>query len=307
MEIVKFRECLFWRRSSRSDIDRSKNLEKDLMDATTSRGLNYFDVLFTYFSDKDTVYHDKAEFHFVMYILSGKMIVQDQGREYVVEKGQSVFVKRDHRISFTKNLDGDQPYKSVTLKFSRAKLRQYFQDLHIDQKMKHAKPLSTSVQVIEKSPYLDSLFLSLLPFFETESLPRKEFIDQKINEGISELLSLDDSFYPTLFDFAEPWKIDILDFLDDNYMYDLTMDEIASYTGRSLATFKRDFAKISEITPQKWLINKRLHKAYDLIKKHGRKVNEVYMDVGFKNRSHFSLAFKRHYGFSPGDRCPDIS
>ncbi len=31
-------------------------------------------------------------------------------------------------------------------------------------------------------------------------------------------------------------------------MYDLSMEEIAGYTGRSLATFKRDFAKISPLT-----------------------------------------------------------
>lgn len=34
-------------------------------------------------------------------------------------------------------------------------------------------------------------------------------------------------------------------------MNDLSMEEIVNYTERSLATFKRDFAKISELTPQK--------------------------------------------------------
>ncbi|WP_316848882.1 AraC family transcriptional regulator [Pedobacter agri] len=273
------------------------------MENITSKGMSYFDVLFTYFSDQDTVYHNKSEFHFIMYVMSGKMTVTDHGKEYVVQKGESVFVKRDHRISFTKSLNGEEPYKSVTLKLSRNKLRQYFQDLNLDNKMESSRPLATSVKLIKKSTYLDSLFLSLLPFFETDTKPRLDFVDQKMNEGIAELLSISDSFYPTLFDFAEPWKIDIIDFLDENYMYDLTMDEIASYTGRSLATFKRDFAKVSDVTPQKWLINKRLEIAYDLIKRSGTKVNEVYNSVGFKNRSHFSLAFKRQYGFSPGDRC----
>ncbi|WP_407032619.1 helix-turn-helix transcriptional regulator [Polluticaenibacter yanchengensis] len=37
-------------------------------------------------------------------------------------------------------------------------------------------------------------------------------------------------------------------------MDDLTMEQIASFTGRSLVTFKRDFKKISSLTPQKWLI-----------------------------------------------------
>lgn len=102
-----------------------------------------------------------------------------------------------------------------------------------------------------------------------------------------------------LFDFTEPWKIDIMEFLEENYMYELSMEEIASYTGRSLATFKRDFAKISDLTPQKWLINKRLKVAHDLITTQNMKVSDVYVDVGFKNLSHFYAAFKKQFGYSP--------
>jgi hypothetical protein len=32
-------------------------------------------------------------------------------------------------------------------------------------------------------------------------------------------------------------------------MYDLSLEEMASYTGRSLASFKRDFKKISPLSP----------------------------------------------------------
>ena len=46
-----------------------------------------------------------------------------------------------------------------------------------------------------------------------------------------------------LFDFSTPWKMDILDFMNENYMYEFTLEELAHYTGRSLATFKRDFKK----------------------------------------------------------------
>jgi len=148
---------------------------------------------------------------------------------------------------------------------------------------------------------MDSLFLSMVPFFESETEPHQEFVQQKMEEGIRALLNLDKGFYPALFDFADPWKIDILDFLNNNYMYELSMEEIASYTGRSLATFKRDFAKISDLTPQKWLIHKRLEKAYELIKDEGKKITDVCYDVGFRNRSHFSIAFKKQFGFSPAN------
>jgi AraC-like DNA-binding protein len=94
-------------------------------------------------------------------------------------------------------------------------------------------------------------------------------------------------------------KIDILNYLNENYMYDLSMEDIASYTGRSLAAFKRDFGKISAIPPQKWLIQKRLEKARRKIEHDGKKVSDVCFEVGFKNLSHFSTAFKREYGVSP--------
>ena len=35
------------------------------------------------------------------------------------------------------------------------------------------------------------------------------------------------------------------------------------------------------------------------MKEGGRKVVAVYAEVGFKNPSHFSSAFKRQYGVSP--------
>ena len=124
-------------------------------------------------------------------------------------------------------------------------------------------------------------------------------MDLKMQEGLLALLHIDARFAPTLFDFNEPWKIDILEFLNENYMYEFTMEELAHYTGRSLATFKRDFRKISDLTPEKWLVRKRLDVAYAMIKDGGRKVADVCVEVGFKNPSHFSTAFKRRYGVSP--------
>ena len=110
-----------------------------------------------------------------------------------------------------------------------------------------------------------------------------------------------DRFYPTLFDFAESWKIDILDFLNSNYMYEFTLAELANYTGRSLATFKRDFAKVSSLSPEKWLLNRRLEAAYDLLSQGNIGVTEAAYKVGFKNRSHFTKSFKNHFGKSPSE------
>ena len=90
-------------------------------------------------------------------------------------------------------------------------------------------------------------------------------------------------------------------FHGQNYTEDLTLEEFASYTGRSLATFKRDFAKISTLSPQRWITEHRLEKAKKMLLEDGVSAQEVSYMVGFKNRSHFSQAFKKQYGYAPAN------
>ena len=79
----------------------------------------------------------------------------------------------------------------------------------------------------------------------------------------------------------------------------MRIEEFAFYTGRSLASFKRDFAEVCDLSPQKWLIKKRLEKAHAMIQEGRKKINDIYLEVGFKNRSHFSTAYKKQFGHSP--------
>lgn len=266
-----------------------------------SATLNYSDVFYSFFTKNDSICHDKAVSHYLVYIYSGEMLLTENGKEISVRAGECIFIRRDHRLGFIKHPIENEDFKSISLRFNRNFLRKYYQTIDSSNIPKDTQPLKSSVFKLPKSPNLESLFLSMIPYFETNEEPQEELINLKIQEGILSLLSINKNFFPTLFDFTEPWKIDILDFLNENYMYDLTMEEIASYTGRSLATFKRDFKKVSSLPPQKWLIQKRLEIAHELIFDEGQKITETCYDVGFKNRSHFTTAFKRHYGYSPSD------
>ena len=156
-----------------------------------------------------------------------------------------------------------------------------------------------SVMKMPHRPDVASLFESLKPWFDTDEQPGEAWLRLKLVEGLYTVLHTDRNVYASLFDFADPWKIDILDFLNANYMYDLSLEELANYTGRSLTTFKRDFKKVSDETPQKWIIRKRLEVAHEMIVHQGRKVKDVIMDVGFKNMSHFSKIYKETYGMAP--------
>ncbi|MGZ3946425.1 MAG: helix-turn-helix domain-containing protein, partial [Mucilaginibacter sp.] len=98
---------------------------------------------------------------------------------------------------------------------------------------------------------------------------------------------------------SEPGKIDLEAFMNKNFHFNVGLDRFAYLTGRSLATFKRDFEKLFSITPSRWLQQRRLQEAHYLIKEKGRTASDIYLDLGFEDLSHFSFAFKKLYGLAP--------
>ena len=121
----------------------------------------------------------------------------------------------------------------------------------------------------------------------------------KITEAISVLRSIDPDIDDVLANFEEPGKIDIAGFMEKNYMFNMPMEKFGYLTGRSLTTFKRDFKKAFQTTPQRWLTQKRLELAHYHLAEKKKNPVDIYFEVGFENLSHFSFAFKKHFGYTP--------
>lgn len=265
---------------------------------------NYNNVFYSFFyDDLGSCVHRSREYA-LNYVYSGEMILESDTERIHVRKGECVFIPRDHHITMYKKTYQGERYCGVFLMFTRRFLREMYGKLSINKSQTKTEKLERGVMKLPKTVELASLFASMTPYFDPDVKPRDNIMELKLQEGLMALLAIDERFVPTMFDFNEPWKIDILGFMEENYMYDLSIEEIAHYTGRSLATFKRDFKKISDLTPEKWLIGKRLDKAYELMKTGKRKVIDVYAEVGFRNPSHFSTAFKKRFGITPASlRC----
>lgn len=261
--------------------------------------LSYSGIFLSCFSDySEKCIHATPE-HVLVYLYSGEQIIEDRNKKIILQAGDCAFIRRDHRLKMYKNSKGEDLYKGISLTFKRNILRDFYNKMNKSEIPAAVKVTDQTVFKLDRSPAIESLFQSLTPYFDSNIKPTEGVANLKLLEGIYALLNSNELLYPILFDFAEPWKIDLLEFLNENYNQELSMEQIASFTGRSLATFKRDFKKISNLTPQKWLIKKRLEMAYIKLKEEGRKVQDVYIEVGFKNPSHFSTAFKKQYGISP--------
>lgn len=164
------------------------------MTLTKSATLNYSDIFYSFFTNNDSICHDKAKYHYLVYVYSGEMILEEDSKEISIRSGQCVFIRRDHRVNFTKRTIGEEPFKSISLVFNRNFLRKYYQKFQPDTNEQEVQPLKSSILRLPATPNLESLFLSMKPYFETEQEPQPELIDLKMQEGILSLLAINKAF-----------------------------------------------------------------------------------------------------------------
>ena len=260
--------------------------------------LNYSNVFLCFhFNSRQTCQHIVKD-HMLVYVYSGELLIESGTNKEVVSPGECVFLPKNHKVNIARQSAEDEQFKAIFLVFDRKFLRKFYQEYEKKLPLDKSKENIPNWLKLPDTMAIKSLFYSLIPFLESSVKPTEELMKLKQQEGLIDLLNIDENLCTTLFDFIEPWKIDIWEFMNDNYMYELSISDIALFTGRSLAAFKRDFQKISSLPPQKWIMQKRLEVAYQEIKE-GQKASDIYLKLGFKSLSHFSTAFKKQYGSSP--------
>jgi AraC-like DNA-binding protein len=237
-----------------------------------------------------------AEEHSIVRVLSGELKVIQSNKTYVFGVGETYLFPRNRLATLIKSQKDGLPYKAIVVKLTQDVLRVFYEQKKIQVNLVSK---TDCIIPLPKSLLLDSFFNSMLPYFDLDYKLPQELSQLKIQEAITVLRSINKDIDNVLSDFSEPHKINIVEFMEHNYMFNMPIEKFGYLTGRSLTTFKRDFKKAFNTTPQKWLTEKRLELArYQLIKKH-RKPIDVFYEVGFENLSHFSFAFKKQFGQSP--------
>jgi AraC-like DNA-binding protein len=253
------------------------------------------DIVFTTATEK---YHRSEvviEYHALTRILSGEMRVVQPDQSYTFVAGDTFLLPRNLPAAVIKRPKEGRPYKSVSIYLKPDRLQDYYRR----HEFKATPPYNHKIKTFDKHLLLESFFASLQPYFEMDEVLPGDIISVKVEEAISILRNIDESIDTVLAYFEEPGKINLAEFMEKNYMFNMTMEKFGYLTCRSLTTFKRDFKKAFNTTPQKWLTQKRLELARYRLSEKQRKPIDVYFEVGFENLSHFSYAFKKQFGYSP--------
>ena len=78
------------------------------------------------------------------------------------------------------------------------------------------------------------------------------------------------------------------------------MDDLADLLHCSKFYFLREFKKLVGITPYQYLMDKRLDQAKYLLSSTKGAIASVGYELGFNDQAHFTRAFKKQFGLTPG-------
>lgn len=231
--------------------------------------------------------------HMLVWFISGETKIVQADGIHIFKKGDIFLIPRNQLATIINYPKDGLPHKTVVMHLSTARLKDFY--TKIDVKTKTL--IAPKINYYNNHPLLESCLASLIPYFEMKKLP-EDIASLKITEAITILRTIDKEIDNVLANFEEPGKIDLVSFMERNFMFNMPLDRLGYLTGRSLSTFNRDFRKYFNTTPQKWLTTKRLELAHYQLTKNKKKTIDVCYEVGFENLSHFSYAFKKQFGYT---------
>ncbi len=91
----------------------------------------------------------------------------------------------------------------------------------------------------------------------------------------------------------------VKDMLSKNPEKSYTLLGLAHSVGTNDSTLKKHFKLVYGTTVFNYLNRCRMEKAHHILQNNDYKISHVAEEVGFRYASHFSAAFKKHYGYSP--------
>jgi AraC-like DNA-binding protein len=232
--------------------------------------------------------------------VSGQFDLETSSQKISMKSGGMLLIGKNQLGEITKTpMPGEGYYETIVISLQEDLLRKIALEERIEIKQKYTGPPNI---LIPRNDFLHGYFQSVIPYVRN---PAEKLTDDmgmlKVKEAVKLVLHAMPELSGFLFDFSEPYKIDLKKFMLSNFHFNVPVEKFAQLTGRSLAGFKRDFKNTFEMSPRQWLQEKRLVEARHLIEKKNKKPSAIYLDLGFESLSHFSHSFKKKFGKAPSE------
>lgn len=270
-------------------------VQPDISTMITSKGLVFSYYVCPQVAGILSMYTSESYF---IYAVSGRKIFHSGGRSYELLPGKSAFVRKG---SYMLERFPDD-FRLMAMLFPVTYINQVIHEIRpqLPTPGKGNQPIDL-VTEFETTSSLKACYDSLLPYFSQSPAPSDYLLELKFKEVLLNVLlnPKNSKILAYINESVEHHRPPLQEVMENNYMYNLSLDDYAKLSCRSLATFKREFNELFNISPGKWIIYKKLEYSKLLLSNTKKSIGDIAFESGFENDSHFSRAFKDRFQYSP--------
>jgi len=236
---------------------------------------------------------------YIVHVVTGKKTWHTTDGSFPAEAGQSLYFKKGAAIV-------EQFFNEefclllffIPDDFIRSVVKEYIEEL--DKPFEKIIANESTIR-INNDVALNVFYQSMLSYFSGIERPSEALLKLKLKELIlSILVSKNNPTLSNYFKSIANREIPLVsEIMENNFRYNLSLENYAELCHRSLSSFKRDFQKQYNESPGKWLLNKRLEYSSVLIRNNNMSISQIVFESGFEDISHFSRSFKTKFGISP--------
>lgn len=236
--------------------------------------------------------------HLLTYVIEGTLQIKINTQSKSFSKGSFVLLKKFTPAHITKTWDNsDEKFSSIVFTFQNLLIQDALSQIALPR----LSTVTKDVELVEiaPNPLLVNFINSLFPIFRGKVEMKENIAKLKTLESLIAVIESDPALVHVFYDYTKPYKADLYNFMQHHFKENRPLKEFARDSARSLSTFKRDFRKLFNTSPAKWLKERRLSFAYHLLKNSNRKASDIYLEIGFEDLAHFSKSFKNQFGINP--------
>ena len=237
------------------------------------------------------------EQHLLYVVLGGSVKLTCGRQSWTVSKNEMILLRRAQSVSYEKQGSEETGlFESQLFAINDELLKDFLtsQQVQIPQMTEEL-----GAQVSPMSERLVAYCWSLSPYFNNPSQVNPGLLRLKVMELLYNVMDCSKNIFRQMLQLRQPVKTDIHRVVEENYTSPISLDELAYLSGRSLSSFKREFQDIYGESPARWIREKRLSKAQEMLRSSSLSVADVAYSLGFENPTHFSRIFKQQYGYAP--------
>ncbi len=230
-------------------------------------------------------------------VYSGRKVLHTVDGDIEVKPGEAFFMTKGEYVM--SEVTGEEDYECLLIFFDHHLTKKLIAELPFKLNSKNSKDIKSTFK-FRMNNFLQNSANTLKEYLEDKPKFSDELISLKLKELI--LLLLGTKEKENFISFCQNLtldKSDLKSFMEANFQRDLTIEDFAKISGRSLSGFKSEFKSIFDETPMKWILKKRVEKGKFLIQELGYDVGTAALSVGFKTHAHFTRVYKAQYNTTP--------